>query len=213
MRRRSAGRCGQRDEKIIDRRLRTRCHFHGVRGPLTRNRLELPADTVIGDPALLLPLLHEPQLLPNLAGRTICVPHFHDRASDERILEQSGADLLLRPTLPPSLDALLKMIDMICSADFVLAGALHAAIIACAYHKPFAYFIENYVDLPFKWLDFSASVNIPTLFARNIPEAKRAWSTLLAPTLHRPPLAPILSTFPGPLQPGLLEQAAAWDRG
>ena len=203
--------CGQRDEHGIDARLRARCRFHGVRGPLTRIRLQLPEHTPIGDPALLAPLLHEPALLPNLAGRTLCVPHFHDQAGDARILERSGADFVVRPQLPDSLDALLKMIDVICSAEFVLAGALHAAIIACAYRRPFAYYIDNYIDLPFKWLDFSASVNIPAIFARNVDEGSRAWAGLLAPALRRPKLAPILAAFPGAIQPGLLDKAKIWD--
>ncbi len=204
--------CGQRDEHIIDSKLRARCRFHGVRGPLTRIRLELPETTAIGDPALLLPLLHEPRLLPSLAGRVICVPHFRDSAPDETHLEHSGVDFVVRPNLPASQDALLQMIDVICSAEFVLAGALHAAIIACAYRRPFAFYIEDYVDLPFKWLDFSASVNIPAVFARNAEEGRRAWQTLLAPALRRPLLAPILAEYPGAVQAGLPEKAASWDR-
>jgi hypothetical protein len=204
--------CGQRDEHIIDSKLRARCRFHGVRGPLTRIRLGLPERTAIGDPAFLLPLLHEPRLLPALAGRTICVPHFRDRALDQVHLEHSGADFVVRPNLPASLDALLHMINVICSAEFVLAGALHAAIIACAYRRPFAFYIEDYVDLPFKWLDFAASVNIPAVFARNAEEGRRAWQMLLGPSLRRPQLAPILAEYPGAVQPGLSEKAANWDQ-
>lgn len=204
--------CGQRDEHMIDPKLAARCRFHGVRGPLTRARLGLPEQTAIGDPALLLPLLHEPVLLPNLAGRRLCVPHFHDRAADQALLARSGADLLVRPNLPASPEALLKMIDVICSAGFVLAGALHAAIIACAYRRPFAFFIDEHIDLPFKWLDFAASVNVPAVFARNVREGEKAWEIMLAPGLRRPKLLPIMQEFPGPLQPGLLERAMLWDR-
>jgi hypothetical protein len=204
--------CGQRDEYPIDPKLRRRCRFHGVRGPLTRNRLELPATTTIGDPALLLPLLYMPRAVPALATATLCMPHFFDDTSDKKVLEQTGADFVIRPNIPATMDALLKMIDTICAAQFVLAGALHAAIIACAYRKPFAYYIEDYVDLPFKWLDFSASVNIPAVFARNVQEGQRAWETLLAPVLRRPALAPILAEYPGVVRAGLLEKAQAWDR-
>jgi hypothetical protein len=203
--------CGQRDEATIEPRLRARCRFHGARGPLTRARLGLPAGTPLGDPALLLPLLHEPRPVPELAGRTLCVPHFFDPSPDREILENSGADLILRPNLPASLEVLLKAIDVICSVDFVLAGALHAAIIACAYGKPFAYYIEGHLDLPFKWRDFSASINIPTAFVRNAKEGRIAWKTLLEPSLRKPLLAPILQVFPGEIQPGLLPTAQALD--
>jgi hypothetical protein len=179
---------------------------------MTRARLGLPETTAIGDPALLLPLLHEPQLLPSLAGRTVCIPHLRDPAPDNTHLEVSGADFVVRPTLPPSMDAVLHLIDVICSAEFVLAGALHGAIIACAYRRPFAFYIQDHIDLPFKWLDFAASVNIPAVFARNMEEGRRAWATLLAPLLCRPPLGPILAEYPGRVQPGLLERAHNWDQ-
>jgi hypothetical protein len=203
--------CGQRDEFSIAPELRARCRFHGVRGPLTRMRLGLSASTPMGDPALLLPILHTPKPVPELAGRVLCMPHFHDTSTDRDILQKSGADLILRPNLPASLEILLKAIDVICSVDFVLAGALHAAIIACAYGKPFAYYMDSHLDLPFKWLDFSASVNIPTVFVRNADEGRRAWASLLAPAVQIPALMPILQVFPGEIQPGLLDQATAWD--
>jgi hypothetical protein len=203
--------CGQRDEHAIDPELLARCRFHGVRGPLTRTRLGLPGTTPMGDPALLLPLLHTPRPVPDLAGRSLCIPHFHDPAPDRDILAQTGADLILRPNLPASQAVLLKAIDVICAADFVLAGALHAAIIACAYGRPFAFYIDDFIDLPFKWLDFSASVNIPAVFARNVTEGRRSWQTLLAPALQPPMLAPMLRVFPGNIQPGLLDRAIDWD--
>jgi hypothetical protein len=106
---------------------------------------------------------------------------------------------------------LLDVIDAIAAAKFVLAGALHAAIIACAYRRPFAYYDSGAIDLPFKWLDFSASIDTPTAFVRTVKEGWRAWEWLIAPALRRPKLAPILAVFPGEVQPGLLSQAQAWD--
>ena len=203
--------CGQRDEFIIEPELRARCRFHGVLGPLTRELLGLPVNTPLGDSALLIPILYRPRLVPELVGRILCMPHFHDASTDRTILQNSGADLILRPNLPASMDLLLKAIDVICSVDFVLAGALHAAIIACAYGKPFAFYTGAHIDLPFKWMDFSASINVPTVFARNADEGRRAWQFLLAPVLQRPGLAPILQSFPGEIQPGLQEAALAWD--
>ena len=203
--------CGQRDEFIIESELRARCRFHGVRGPLTRDRLGLPDNTPIGDSALVLPILHRPRPLPELAGRVLCMPHFYDASTDRTILQKSGADFILRPNLPASMELLLKAIDVICSVDFVLAGALHAAVIACAYGKPFAFYAGAHIDLPFKWMDFSASINVPTVFARNADEGRRAWEFLLAPVLQRPGLAPILQVFPGEIQKGLLEAAQARD--
>ncbi len=203
--------CGMRDEHPVQEDLRAKCRFHGVRGPLTRNLLGLPASTPIGDPALLLPLLHT--LRPNhaLTGRTICMPHINDSMSDSVLLERTGANAVVRPTVPRSIEALLDTIDAIAAADFVLAGALHAAIVACAYQRPFAYYDSQCIDLPFKWLDFSASIDIPTVFVRTVAEGRRAWEALIAPALQRPKLAPILAAFPGEVQTGLLEKARLWD--
>jgi len=203
--------CGMRDEDPVRADLRARCRFHGVRGPLTRDRLGLPADTPVGDPALLLPLLHTPRPVPTLAGRTICMPHINDDTSDRLLLARTGAEAVVRAAVPRSIEALLETIDAIAAAEFVLAGALHAAIVACAYQRRFAYYDSGNIDLPFKWLDFSASVSIPTVFVRTVTEGLRTWETLIAPALQRPRLAPILAAFPGAVQPGLLEQAKAWD--
>ena len=61
--------CGLRSETPLSAVARERCVFLGVRGPLTRDVLGLPADTVLGDPGLLLPLLQPaPRQRP---GRTV----------------------------------------------------------------------------------------------------------------------------------------------
>jgi glycosyltransferase involved in cell wall biosynthesis len=203
--------CGLRDEDPVRTDLRARCRFHGVRGPLTRDLLGLPADTPLGDPALLLPLLHTPRPAPTLAGRTICVPHINDDTSDRPLLAGTGADVVVRAAVPRSIEALLETIDAIAAAEFVLAGALHAAIIACAYQRPFAYYDSGNIDLPFKWRDFSASVDIPTVFVCSVTEGLRIWDTQIAPALRRPRLEPILAAFPGEARPGLLARAKAWD--
>ena len=45
---------------------------------------------------------------------------------------------------------MLDTIAAIVAAEFVLAGALHAAVVACAYDVPFAYYDSGDIDLPFK---------------------------------------------------------------
>jgi hypothetical protein len=112
---------------------------------------------------------------------------------------------------PRSIEALLDAIDAVAAAEFVLAGALHAAIIACAYRRPFAYNDSGAIDLPLKWLHFSASIYVPTAFVHTVTEGWRAWGSLIAPTLRRPKLAPTLAVFPGEVQPGLLAETQAWD--
>jgi glycosyltransferase involved in cell wall biosynthesis len=203
--------CGLRDDEPIDAALRHRFRCHGVRGPLTRDILGLPADTPLGDPGLLVPLLHAVRTVPGMAEQTICVPHINDGSSDRRLLARTGAHAVIRAAVPRSLEALLETIDTIASAEFVLAGALHAAIIAAAYGRPFAYYDSGAIDLPFKWRDFAASVGVPVVFVPTVSEGRCVWRTEIEPALRLPPLAPLLAVFPGEVRGGLLEAAWAWD--
>ena len=141
--------CGGRDSSPLRPDLLSRCEFFGVRGPLTRDLLGLPPKTVLGDPGLLLPLIHPAVSAECKHGRTICVPHFHEPKTDEEIISLSGVDLVVRPLVEPSLEALEQIIDQITGATFVLAGAMHAAIVAHAYGIPFAYFDAGHLDIPF----------------------------------------------------------------
>ncbi len=190
--------CGLRDDRKLSDAVATRCRFHGVRGPRTRDRLGLPPDTPIGDPALLLPLIHEPR---TVSSGSLCVPHIHDPADDMTLTATTGVDRVMRAAVAPRTGAMLRAIDTIAGADFVLCGALHAAIIACAYGRPFAFLDTGHVDVPFKWFDFASSVGIPVVFARNLPEGHAAWQTLIKPALQLPLWMPILSAFPGKLRP------------
>jgi GT2 family glycosyltransferase/glycosyltransferase involved in cell wall biosynthesis/SAM-dependent methyltransferase len=203
--------CGARDDKKLSRQSLDHCTFLGVRGPLTRDLLELPKSTVIGDPALLLPVLYRPMASVKTSGKTICVPHFHDKKSDEDLLTISGADVVIRPAIKNSIDNLLEIIDDIASARFVLAGSLHAAIVACAYDVPFCYWDDGHVDLPFKWRDFSASVNITACFVDNVVDGIGAYDTLFRKRLQKPLLYPILGVAPFYVKAPFLLTAAAFD--
>src|SRR5208282_3263665 len=140
-----------------------------------------------------------------------CVPHFYEKSSDARILEATGADAVVRPSIAKSPEALKQILDDIGSAGFVLAGSLHAAIVACAYGAPFCYFDGGVVDLPFKWRDFSASVNIGTFFASNVAEGQAAYESLIRPRLRKPLLFPILAAAPFRVQSAQLLKAALHD--
>jgi len=203
--------CGLRDDRPIDPALRDNFRCHGVRGPRTRDILGLPAGTPVCDPGLLVPLLHAVRPVPGMAEQAICVPHINDESSERRLLDRTGADAIVRVAIPRSVDALLETIDAIASARFVLAGALHAAIIAAAYGRPFAFYDSGTIDLPFKWQDFAASVGIPVEFVSTVAEAQRVWRTKIEPALRLPPLTPILTAFPGEVRPEVLDAARGWD--
>jgi hypothetical protein len=206
--------CGCREDEALPPDALAHASFHGVRGPLTRRVLGLSPDTPLGDPGLLLPLLHVPGASERTRNRTIFVPHILDvlRTPQEMLQQCSEADLLVSPIVENTLPAVEQFIDDICSADFVMAGSLHAAIIACAYGVPFSYFDTGYIDQPFKWRDFSASIGTGTYFPRTRGDAETVYRQFLNGRIRRPPLAPLLQAAPLEPRDGILERARghAW---
>ncbi len=203
--------CGMRDYKALSADSLARSVFCGVRGPLTRDRLYMPLSTPIGDPGLLLPLFYAPKLSEKTKGRTVCSPHFLDETSDEDLLVSTGAEVIVRPCIANSHDALAMVLNDLASAEFVLAGSLHAAIVACAYGVPFCYLDRGQVDIPFKWRDFSASIKVGSFFVDNAAEGRRIYDTAIRPRLSKPLLFPILAAAPFRVRPEALLKAAVND--
>jgi glycosyltransferase involved in cell wall biosynthesis len=186
--------CGMRTPTGLSEKNRQRCEILAVRGPLTRSALRLGESVPIGDSAMFLPALYQPA--PSPEGGTLCVPHFHDSRNDDELLAQSGCAAILRPNLPESRQSLLSFIDRIVSAEFVLTASLHGAVVAAAYGRPFAFWENEHLDLPFKWEDFAASISVPHRFAKTLSEGRRLYDTELAPKLRLPALWPFLATAP-----------------
>ncbi|MFI4928837.1 MAG: hypothetical protein ACHP83_01265 [Burkholderiales bacterium] len=203
--------CGKRDDKPLDAHTRSLCRFFGTRGPLTRDALGLPADTVLGDPGLLAPLMHHPALTPDTVGRTVCIPHIQDARSDAELLALSGADLVLRPQVQASEAALRRMLDRIAGAQFVLTASLHGAIVACAYERRFAFWDNGHLDVEFKWRDFAASIGVPCEFVRSVAEGEVLHAWTLQPRLALPPLAPMLDVCPFTIRPAAMLRALVFD--
>jgi Polysaccharide pyruvyl transferase len=200
--------CGLRSDEKLDPDLLPHCAFLGVRGPLTREVLGLKESTPIGDPGLLMPLLYTPRPNKAFAGKTICVPHFLEKKSDEALLAMSRCQTILRPNLPATTESILSFIDALAGAQFVLAGALHAAIVAYAYGRPFAYFDSGYIDVPFKWTDFAASIDMPCHFATSIEDGAHFFQ-LRSSQYKMPALTELLACAPYKPPKALLKRAAA----
>jgi hypothetical protein len=218
--------CGKRDATPLPAHVQARCRFFGVRGPATRDALGLPADTVLGDPGLLAPLMHTPVPAPETAGRAICIPHIEDTKSDAELLALSGAEdtksdaellalsgaeQVLRPSVRADEASLRRMLDRIAAAGFVLTASLHGAIVACAYGRPFAFWDNGHVDVVFKWQDFAASIGVPCLFATDLEQGRAAYAQTLAPRIALPRLAPILDVCPFAVRPAALVRALQHD--
>lgn len=203
--------CGLRHERGLSDQGRERSRILAVRGPLSRSALKLGIRVPIGDPALLLPALYQPQIRPSLSGKKVLVPHFTDQRSDSELLSLSGCDVVLRPNIEASLSAITDFIDNLVSADFVLAGALHAAIVAGAYKRPFGYWDSGQIDIPFKWHDFSASVEIPCAFHKTADSASTHYESEIRDKLRIPPLLPLLAAAPFPVRQTPLIRVALMD--
>jgi hypothetical protein len=203
--------CGKRSNTPLDPKVQAMCSFFGVRGPLTRDLLNLPESTALGDPGLLAPLFHTPSKVPQYETRTVCIPHYEDLKPDAELLKISGADLVLRPEIASTEQDLRQFLDKIASASFVLTGSLHGAIIACAYGRPFAFWDNGHVDIPFKWEDFAKSVNIPSTFVENVAQGRKSYDEGIEPALCIPSLSRILEVCPFSIRPTALLRALAHD--
>lgn len=188
--------CGARQDTPITPSLLESCRFHGVRGPLTRDLIGLPENMVLGDPGLLTPLIVKPDSASEAFGKTICVPHMQDPRRPSDLLSQSGCDLLVSPAVAANEIALKLLIEKIAGASFVLTGSLHGAILAAAYGRPFAYWNTGFIDIEFKWRDFSASAGIETVFVRNLAEGRELYREKTAPRLRLPKLSSLLAVSP-----------------
>ena len=201
--------CGARDAVRPAPELLARCEFFSVRGPLTRELLGIAADVPLGDPGLLLPLL----IPASKASRkqTVCIPHYYETRTDAELLAGTGAERILHPRVGGDLAEVERLARAISGASFVLAGSLHAAIVAHAYGTPYAFLDAGYVDIPFKWRDFAASVGIPAMFVDNVADGRRVHAEFIAPRAKAVALLPIIAACPFHVRPSALAAAARAD--
>ncbi len=191
-----------------------RVEILSVRGPLSASELALGAEIPIGDPALFLPALYQPRQRRKFTGKSVCVPHFHDRRPDDFLLAQSGADLVLRPNIGSHESDIEAFIDAIASADFVLSASLHGAIVAAAYKRPFAFWDSGAaIDLPAKWEDFAASVGISAAFASDLAAGLTQYQLNIAPVISLPGLWDCFSKAPYLLRPDAILKLLRYELG
>jgi hypothetical protein len=150
--------CGWRGEPL-DKSLIKHCTFIGARGPQTQAELERVGVSVsiTMDAAYAIPPLVK-QGEPN--GLTLCIRHIKDPTDyTPNSSFEIGTDALFSPVVQDKQDV-LDLVEKISGARFILAGSMHAAIIADAYGVPYAPFSSSYVDCPPKWQDWLASINV-----------------------------------------------------
>ncbi|NEU14580.1 glycosyltransferase [Methylobacterium sp. BTF04] len=194
--------CGIRSPGSLNSDLYPSVEILAVRGPVSASDLRLGETVPQGDPALLLPALYKPRRSSKFFNKSICVPHYNDNRTDEEIRKISGCDLILRSAVKKDKDSIKAFINAICSARFILAGAMHAAITAAAYGIPFAFWDSGTIDIPTKWEDTASLLGIRCVYFGELTAAVDFYEREIAPAITIPPLWPLICVAPGFLKMG-----------
>lgn len=196
--------CGKKDALPLPREALDRSLFLGVRGTHTRDALGLPPSTPLGDTGFLTPRIYQPRHDPEASGKVLWVPHFHHADPTEAELDGCPDFLVKRPAIPNTAEACEAFIDAITSARFVMANAMHAAVIALAYGIPFAFWSGSGINVPFKWADLTSAFGVELPFCERFGEAQAAFDRVRPDrAFARLDLAPLLAQAPYALRDGL----------
>lgn len=188
---------GWRGEHLTDAEL-AQLTVHAVRGPHTATAVGC-ADVPLGDPALLLPRFHTPAK-PAESGSVVVIPHILDPV--KLSATDVGCDAVLSARVRQrgrwhrrGAHTPLQVVDRIATAEFVLTGALHGAIVAQAYGVPWAPWAGTRMDCPEKWLDWAAYLDIESVHVENRRQGE-AWWGRHGSTGRVRALEPLLEAFP-----------------
>ena len=166
-----------------------RLDIRSVRGPLSREVLlkmghQCPA--IYGDPALLMPLVYQPQV---------------EKTSDLLVISQIRFEVQFR-TAHPGLTMVSMntndykaVIDAIASSKKVISSSLHGIILAEAYGVPAVMFRSYGKNVDFKYLDYYASTG-----RYDVPMAETFEEACQMEPLPLPDIKPLqeaaMATFP-----------------
>lgn len=127
-----------------------------VRGPMTRDRLELPTDTVLGDPGILVGTFDIPR---GKKYRWGIIPHLFDQ-EDTRIRQMLDAtpDSVMIDLSNPDLD---QTVADVAACDYIFSSSLHGLITADALGIPHIWgtFGDRLLGGEWKFKDYFASMN------------------------------------------------------
>lgn len=166
--------CGW-DGSFLKPELVRKSTFIGCRGPLTQRELARydVRVSITGDPGYGVSDFQS-QNFPKTG--VLLVPHGTDEISFEST-PPDGVSEILSPFVKDELE-LFELVRKISNAEFVLAGAMHAAITAHALNVPFGLYkspTEGFVDHPLKWRDWLASVKCDNPLFHSDLESARKW--------------------------------------
>jgi pyruvyltransferase len=104
--------------------------FHAVRGKLSRERIDTPV-AALGDPALLLPLVVNPQSRGKKYQLGI-IPHYVDAASEKLQRFRGCAQVKIINVFDP----IPRIVDAINACQMIVSSSLHGLIVCDAYGVP-----------------------------------------------------------------------------
>jgi succinoglycan biosynthesis protein ExoV len=132
-----------------------RWRIYGVRGPMTARALKLDRHFAMTDPAILLATFREFSGLDRRG--TLFIPHWKSvrYGNWEAVCKKLGIEFV-----HPCKDS-RAVVRRIASAEKVIAESMHAAIIADAFRVPWVPVALSREVSPFKWVDWTSSVNVP----------------------------------------------------
>ena len=171
--------CGWRG-RPLNPELVKQSQFIGARGPhtqaeLARHGIEVE---VTHDPAYQLPKFID-KGAPNALA--IVVRHIADPSDyNQNSIHELKADAVFSPVVEDKQD-IIEFVQKISGARFVLAGSLHAAIVAHAYEVPFAPLIADgdFVDCVPKWADWMAAEGLgQPVFCKDVVEGREWYRSL-----------------------------------
>jgi hypothetical protein len=90
---------------------------------------------------------------------TLLVPHIASKVKRSTTPEKFGVDRIVLPRVITRQDT-VDMVNTIAMSEFVLAGAMHAAITSHAFGVPFAPFNPGN-EPKMKWYDWFESIGVP----------------------------------------------------
>lgn len=129
-----------------------------VRGYETINRLKelnVKVPNVVGDPALLLPLVYKPNI--NKRYKYGIIAHIKDYENVKTQVQNNNCLIIDLKT-----DNIEKIIDQILSCEIILSSSLHGLIVSHAYLVPAIWIKFGEIGTDgFKFIDYFSSVNIP----------------------------------------------------
>ena len=153
-----------------------------VRGPLSRIKIKsrpLP----VGDPALLLPRVYQPQAKKKY--KLGIIPHYVDRDFLNRnFIIDINSPLKIINVLT---DDVINFIKEVNECEYVISSSLHGLIVAQAYQIPALWveFSDKVVGSGFKFFDYFLSVGIPPYRPIRINSHECRASYLLKILSHR----------------------------